>query len=157
MLKPAILYADVLTELFQEYLYTEELFYYIGAPVNWVPEISVSDNKFQYAIVDEEDTVLGFLSYSIDLATSQVRDFGLFSFDPNNSIIGIDIGKKLKELINTYHRVAWQMVGGNPVKRHYDELCKYYNGNIMVLHDTTIDWNGCYRDSYYYEIINVNK
>jgi hypothetical protein len=45
------------------------------------------------------------------------------------------------------------MIGGNPVKRHYDKFCAKHNGNRVVLHDVCKDENGNYRDEYIYEII----
>ena len=45
------------------------------------------------------------------------------------------------------------MVGGNPVEKHYDRLCKRYNGNKFVLTDVFKDRYGKYHDSVIYEII----
>ena len=49
------------------------------------------------------------------------------------------------------------MVGGNPIKKHYDKFCKKYDGNILKLKDVFKDRNGKYHDDYIYEIIDGYK
>ena len=156
MLKPAVLYADEITRKFAEYLYTTDLYYFNG----WccgssLPEIETERDLYQYAFVDNAGNIIGFLTYRVYDYSDTVQDFGLFSFDRGNPIIGIDLFKKLEELVECHHRVEWQVIEGNPVKRHYDKFCKKHGGYIHHYHETVKDIEGKYVDSYVYEIVNI--
>ena len=82
-----------------------------------------------------------------------VSNFGLYSFDKGNVVVGIDLFKEMERLVNRYHRVEWRMIGGNPVKKHYDRFCAKHGGNVVVLHDVVKDLEGNYLDEYIYEIV----
>ena len=154
MLKPAILYKDELLKKFSEVVYDDNYFLYMGyAHGHALPQIEDTDFNYQWAIVDN-NKVIGYFAYRIDPSCSVVHNFGLYSFDPGNIIVGKDVFTKMKELIEKYHRVEWRMIGGNPIQRQYDRFCKKYNGQRVILHDCTKDNYGNYRDDYIYEIIN---
>lgn len=154
MLKPALLYVDVITRKFAELLYTKDYFYYCGY---WcgtsLPCIEQKDNLYQYAFVDNNDNVIGFLTYRINVYTDTVQDFGLISFDKGNLTVARDLHKKLEELIKNHHKVEWAVIEGNPAKRSYDRFCKKHGGYIHHHHDTTRDKYGKFLDSFSYEII----
>lgn len=158
MLKPAILYKNQLEHNFKSVIYDKEFFYYVGYPYNFrIPEIRIDDNEYQYAIVGADDKVIGWLAYRINPHTDSIYNFGLYSFDKSNPIIGRDLFNKMNELVKSHHRIEWRMVDGNPVKRHYDKFCLKYDGTIFHLHDTIKDLDGNYCDEYIYEIINKEK
>lgn len=154
MLVPAILYKEEIEKAFAKELYTNDYFYYYGyAYGNSLPEIKAEDRLYQYAIVNKDKQLIGYLSYWIDSNSDTVNNFGLYSFDRGNFIIGKDLFEKLEELISKHHRIEWRMVGGNPVKKHYDKFCSKHNGNVAVLHDACKDDRGVYHDQYIYEIV----
>nr|WP_316613934.1 hypothetical protein [uncultured Ruminococcus sp.] len=154
MLKPALLYAQEIKRKFTEHLYTTDYFYYCGYTCgNNLPKIKEKDDLYQYAIVDKNDDIIGFLTYRINDFSDTVNDFGLFSFDKGNPILGRDLVSKLEELVKKHHRIEWSVVGTNPVKRHYDKFCKRHNGYIHHWHEITKDEYGNYIDSYTYEIV----
>lgn len=154
MLKPALLYKDELNKKFAEQLYSQDYFLYTGCDGTWVPEIKADEGTYQYVILNKDNQVIGYFAYSINYFNDTVHNFGLYSFNKGNPIIGIDLIKKMKELIKYHHRIEWRMIAGNPVKRHYDKFCKRYNGNVVCLHDVTKNLKGQYVDEYIYEIIN---
>lgn len=156
MLKPAILYKEILERKFAEQLYSDDYFYYNGyaAGTTMPVEIKSQENLYQYAIVNKDNEVVGFLSYRLLPDLNEATCFGLYSFEKGNAIIGRDLFRKMEELISLSHRVSWKVVGGNPVKRHYDKFCLKYNGNICHEHDVTKDKYGNYHDMFTYEIIN---
>lgn len=119
---------------------------------NSIPDIKPEDNVYQWAIVDKDDNILGYFEYYIDRYVDCARNFGLYAFDSNH-IIGIDIYRKMKELVRNHHRIEWCMVAGNPVERHYDTFCAKYGGKKIKLQDATKDTRGMYHDVYIYEII----
>ena len=155
MLVPAILYKDQIVREFRKYYYSRDMFYENGCLHNWTPEIidSPDSGKRQYAIVDKDNNLIGYLGFTIDWYSSNVYNFGLFSFDRGNPIIGKDLFTKMEELVNRFHRIEWRMIGGNPVEKHYDKFCKKYNGTKHVLKDAIRDADGNYRDDIIYEIV----
>lgn len=155
MLEPAVLYRDQIQKEFQRYYYTTDMMYETGCLEQWCPEIAECPNEsqFQYAIVDKNEKLIGYLGYSVDWYASKAYNFGLFSFDRGNILVARDTFDKLEELINTLHRVEWRAVGSNPACRGYDRFIKKHNGTKHVLKDSIKDKNGKYHDDYIYEIV----
>lgn len=158
MLIPAILKKNDILESFKRYYYSDDMMYETGCLGNWIPNIQeeTESGRFQYAIVDTNDKLIGYLDYSIDWYSSCAHRFGLFSFDRGNPIIGKDLFEEMDKLINQYklHRIEWRMIGGNPVERGYDRFCKRFNGTKHILKDVVKDRHGNYHDDIIYEIIN---
>lgn len=158
MLIPAILRKQEIECEFQKKFYTTEMMYMQGCLYNSAPDIyDNSDHNFQYAIVDSDDNLIGFLDYSIDWYSSCAYNFGLFSFKTSTTV-GRDLFSEMERIISEYklHRLEWQMVGGNPVERNYDAFCNKYGGAKHVLRDSFKDRNGEYHDRVIYEIV-MNK
>jgi hypothetical protein len=157
MLVPAILFKDKILEEFKKYYYTEDMMYETGGLTNWLPDIQeeTESGRFQYAIVDSKQKLLGYLDYHIDWYSSCASRFGLISFDRGNPTVGRDLYSELNKLINDYklHRIEWRMIGGNPVEKHYDKFCEKYNGTKHVLKDAIKDKFGKYHNDVIYEII----
>ena len=155
MLVPAILYKNEIEKEFQKLYYTEDMFCYTGCLAQWYPNIKEipSDGEFDYAIINNDSKLIGYLSYRADYYCSKVYNFGLVSFDRGNPIIGNDLYKKLEELVSHFHRIEWRMIGGNKVEKHYDKFCKLHNGQKHILKDSIRDKNGDYHDDIIYEIV----
>ena len=155
MLVPAILYKEQIIKNMQKYFYTTDMMYETGCMENWTPQIfdCPNESQFQYAIVDNNEKLIGYLAYTVDWYASKAYNFGLFSFDRGNPLVGKDVFNKLEELVSTLHRVEWRAVGGNPACRGYDSFIKKHNGTKHILKDSIKDSNGCYHDDIIYEII----
>ena len=155
MLVPAILYKDEIIKGMQKYFYTDDMMFETGCMSNWIPDIVDCPNEstFQYAIV-HNDILIGYLGYTVDWYSSKVYNFGLFSFDRGNPLIGKEVFNKLEELTYKFHRIEWRMVGGNPAERGYDSFLKRHNGKKHILKDAIKDKDGNYRDDVIYEIVN---
>lgn len=156
MLVPAILYKEQIKKEFQKYFYTTDMLYETGGIENWIPQIAECPEswQFQYAIVDDNKKLIGYLGYSVDWYVSKVYNFGLFSFDRGNVLVGKDVFDKLEELVKTFHRVEWRAVGGNPACRGYDRFIKKHNGTKHILKDSIKDKSGEYHDDIIYEIVS---
>ena len=156
MLAPAILYKEEITKGMQKYFYTDDMLYETGCMENWTPNIfdCPDGGQIQYAIVNSNNKLIGYLAYTIDWYTSKAYNFGLFSFDRGNPLIGKEVFNKLEELVSTLHRVEWRAVSGNPACRGYDAFIKRHNGNKHILKDAIKDSKGNYHDDIIYEIIN---
>jgi len=158
MLVPAVLYKDEIKRKMLQYKYTDDMMYYSGWMGDSIPSIIDDDENncnMQYAIVDDNANLIGYFTYIMDWYTSCASCFGLFSFDRGNKIIGLDVRREMEKIIQEYnaHRISWQMVGGNPVERHYDKFCNKYGGKKFVLTDAIKDRAGSYHTSVIYEII----
>ena len=154
MLVPALLYKEEIEKAFAKELYTDGYFYYCGyAHCNSLTEISAEDNVYQYAIVDTHKKLVGYLAYRVNSCGDCAYNFGLYSFDKGNLIIGKDLFSEMERLCKVFRRIEWRMIGGNPVKKHYDKFCAKHNGNVVRLHDVCRDNDGNYHDEYIYEIV----
>lgn len=156
MLVPAILFKSEIENGFKKLFYTSDMLFENGSLNQSIPDISESTNEglFQYAIISGEK-VIGYLEYYVNYYTSNVRNFGLISFDRGNPLIGKDLFEKMEELVSRFHRIEWGMIGGNPVERSYDKFCERHNGTKHVLKDVLKDTEGNYRDSIVYEIVTT--
>lgn len=156
MLVPAVLYKDQIIKGMQRYFYTTDMMYETGCMENWTPNIfdCPDESQFQYAIVDKNEKLVGYLGYSVDWYASKAYNFGLFSFDRGNLQVPKDVFERLEELVNTLHRVEWRAVGGNPACRGYDNFIKKHNGTKHVLKDSIKDRVGSYHDDIIYEIVH---
>ena len=159
MLVPAILYKEEIIKGMQKYFYTDDMMYETGCMDNWTPNIieCPDGSNYQYAIIDANDKLIGYLSYRIDWYASKAYNFGLFSFDRGNILIGRDVFNKLEELVSKLHRVEWRAVSGNPACRRYDSFIKRHNGKKHILKDAIKDKDGNYRDDIIYEIIAATQ
>lgn len=158
MLIPAILKKDEIIKEFQKLQYTDDLMYEVGCCDNWMPNILEEPNKeiYQFAIVNQDKKLIGYIAYEIDWYTSQAHRFGLMSFDKGNPLVGRELFNIMEKLIKEIklHRIEWHMISGNPVERSYDRYCKKYDGRRIVLKDIFKDRLGEYHDGITYEIIN---
>lgn len=161
MLEPAILHKEELDELFKKEIYTEDFFFYSGyGGCHELPVIQPADHQKQYAICETKGNkkkVIGYVAYRVNPTTRDCYNFGLYSFDKNNILIGIDIKNLMTDLIQKYHRIEWRCVSGNPVQKYYDIFCDRIGGRRLCLHDVIKDEEGNYHDEYIYEVINEKE
>ena len=167
MLVPAMFYKDEIEKQFAKRMYDDDMFYYQGyAHGHEMAEIKPQDNLYQWAIMGYSliscgyTLPIGYFSYRIDPATDNVYNFGLYSFDKGNALIGHDVFKKMEELINEHHRIEWRCVGGNKALRGYVRFMEYIHkkyGYYVYKHrltDVTKTPHGNYRPEHIFEIVN---
>ena len=156
MLKPAILYKGELERKFLEQLYSYDFFMYLGrSHYNKMTNFDLANNNgcYQYAIVDANEKLIGYFTYSVDIVDDTLCSIGLYSFSRGNFIIGKDVFNKMDELVKTHRRVEWRAVEGNPAVKSYDAFCKKHNGNKIILHKRCKAPDNTYKDLYVYEIL----
>ena len=80
ILVPAILYKKEIIKVMQKYYYTDDMMFETGCMDNWTPNIieCPEGSQFQYAIVDNNEKLIGYLGYSVDWYTSKAYKYGLF-------------------------------------------------------------------------------
>ena len=160
MLVPAMLHKEAILNGLKKRMYEDEMLYYSGWNGYTLPEISNEFDgcDYRFAILDG-DKVIGYFCYHYDTHSRCLSNFGLYSFDRGNPIIGLDVFRELEKLISQYHlhRIEWRMIGGNPAERAYDRFCKKYNGTKHILKDVMKDREGNYHDDIIYEIITTKE
>lgn len=158
MLKPAICYKAELEKALQEYFYTDDMMFYQGCVNSYLIEIADKGEggHYQYAVVGEDDKLIGYIDYRIDYYSSCAYSFGAFSFDRGNPIMGKELFDLLENLVKQYHRVEFRAVSGNPAVRGYDAFLQHHKdiGLKHVFRDEFRDLQGDYHDTYLYEFVN---
>lgn len=155
MLKPAVLYKDALLKKYEERLYSDEYFWMSGdGACNVLPTMEPRNGLYQWAIVDDKDNLIGYLSYQIEFTIDTVSHFEVYTFDEENPLVAKDSFEKMGELVRDHRRIEWGIVDNDRLKIHYDQLCEKYNGNCVRLHQKARDVHGAYHDAYIYEIIS---
>lgn len=162
MLKPAICYKEEIEDALKEYFYTDDMMWYVGyVDSSLIHILDKGENgNYQYAVVSEDgEYIIGYIAYSIDLYSSCAYNFGAFSFDRGNPLMGKELYNVIEKLIARFHRVEFRAIGGNPATKGYDRLLKIHSdiGTKHILRDTFRDTNGNYHDEYIYEFINPNN
>ena len=158
MLKPAIAYKAQIEQLIAESLYSDNFAYFSGeyyGDGNGIFEVQTDcyRGRFQYAIVNNDNEVVGFFGYTIDTLCNEAYGFKLIAFNKSHNTIMFDIYHELKKLLKRCHRIDWRMVGGNPIEPYYDKFCQKYGGVKYRLRDRFKDLDGHYHDEIIYEII----
>lgn len=154
MLVPALLYKDEIKKKFDELLYSEDYYYYMGYGTHF-PQIDLEtrDCKYMWAIVNKDKKLIGYLCYDINPAIDCISQFGLISFDKGNPAVGKEVFNKLEELIQQHHRIEWCCVGDNPALDAYIRFCNKHKGYIHKMHQSTFNVKGEVVDSYIFEIV----
>lgn len=135
------------------------MMYYMGGVDSYL--LTVNDNgedgMYQYAVVGKENNLVGFISYHLDRYSSCAYNFGAFSFDKGNPLMGKELYGLFEKLISTLHRVEFRAVSGNPAVKGYDKFLGKHSdiGKKHVLKDVFKDTNGKYHDDYIYEFVNL--
>lgn len=154
MLVPAISKETELIDKFAVEIYTYKYFWFCGYPYyNRPPEIKAEDGFYQYAIVNSDEEVVGYLAYRIDTYTDCAQDFGLYSFGDGDVTVGMDVLAKLNELVSQHRRVEWNVVGDNKATKMYERFCTRHGGSVVRLTDAVRDSRGKYHDWYIFEIV----
>lgn len=170
MLIPAICKKEELSVAFDRLRYSDKMMLYNGTIDDcrfYCYGTNDSDwtlGRFQYAICDNEENLIGYISYTIDYYSSCCYNFGLMSFLDEPSVY---VALAIREVIlnikrQRLHRVEFRAIQGNPVIKSYDKLVKYFSKNgykakKYTLTDVFKDRYGRYRDDYIYEFVEEDN
>lgn len=161
MIKPAICYKAEIERALGEYFYTDDMMYYIGDNVSYLIEVRESgrDGVHQFAVTGKDGKLIGYIAYAIDYYSSCAYNFGAFSFDRGNPIMGKELFDLLEKLVTTLHRVEFRAIEGNPAIKGYDRFLERHSdiGRKVILRDVFKDTHGKYHDTHIYEFINRSR
>ena len=136
--------------------------YYNGTRENYRIEITTEadDGRYQWAVVDAEGNLIGYLSFWYDFFSSSISGFGLIAFRDNKPVMMSAIREVMRFIdAQKPHRVEFRAIQGNSAVRGYDSLYMTilargkYKALKHTLTDVFKDRAGRYRDAYIYEFI----
>jgi hypothetical protein len=167
MLKPAFLLKnEIEKEIIDRFYYTDKMFYATASVKSYLPTISTDNDIYQYAILNKNKKLIGYIEYAIEFYESKAYNFLLFSFADNISdkfLFGKEVLSQIEKILCTCHRIEWKAVQGNKACKAYDNLIKRYShkdnciAEKLILHDSSLDKYHYYHDDYIYQIINFNN
>lgn len=158
----AKLYEDQIKLRFWEIWYDEDYQFYFGN--NWRYDFSVETNtngyqNHDFAVVNDDGKLLGYIGYSIDTEIRIAKWFGAVNFSDDK----LAFGRALYQVImNCFLKfgmevVEWDVIRGNPIEKSYDRLCKKFGGTIIgISHNRVRDFAGNMHDKKTYEILREN-
>lgn len=159
MLKPAICYKEELEMALREYFYTDDMMFYQGCVNSYLIDIADKGEggHYQYAVIGKDDKLVGYISYTVDYYSACAYNFGVFSFDRGNPIMGRELFELLEKLVRQYHRVEFRAVSGNPAVRGYDAFLQRHRdiGQKYAFRDEFRDLQGNYHDTYLYQFVKI--
>jgi hypothetical protein len=157
MLELALLYKDRLQHLYNKCIYKEKYKYLFCDVYADVLKIDDSTwNKHQFASVDEDGGINGYISYNIHRAEQGTSGLTIMSFNDYSIPFARDVKQAIDDIFIKFNfrRLAWTVIQGNPAEKAYDKFIDMYNGNIIgVAHEVTTLYDGKRYNSKLYEIL----
>lgn len=162
MILPAAKYKSEIEAYCDEHRYDPGMLWFQGTIEHGRIDVLRDDyddgTRWQWAIVDTDKNLVGYMSYRYDPYARSLHGIGLYSFTDNRATMmaGIlDVIREIRKL--NPHRIEFRAISGNPAIRKYNKivnLCKdNYTVNIMTYHDVFRDIHGKYHDDLIYELI----
>ncbi len=157
MIVPAIVYKDEIEKWSDLHRYSESMFLYNGSPQQARINVLTDDTegRYQWAIIDRDAKLVGYISYNIDYFSSCAYSFGLVAFTDDHRSLALGILSAIKHLKHlNLHRIEWRCISDNPAKAKYlkiiEQLHRKYNQ--LTLHEYIKDESGKYHDMDIFEI-----
>lgn len=163
MLIPAVAQKDEIEKYSDIMRYSKEMMFYNGCQEHGRIYIHTdyTEGNFQWAIVDKNKELVGYIAYRVDYFTSAVYSFGLIKFKDNPQAMAMGILEAIRHIkkINPI-RIEFRAVADNPANDGYKQIIKLmsdYHKTWYHLHYTFRDEGGEYHDTILYELIKEKK
>lgn len=133
MLKPALLYKEKINELYVRTWYDPEYMYFTMG--SGTEQYHFDDNnldRHQFASVDDQDNVIGVITYRVDYQIMSATSVGIISFQKMNRTFMRDLRQAVEDIFFKYNmnRLSFYAVADNPAVRGYKNFVKRYGGTI---------------------------
>lgn len=131
MLRPAHLYEEELKEKLIETWYKPEYVCYSGGTGDSLVELPNGNcNSHCFVSVDEDDNVVGYISYDLDYMAMSADHLGIVSFQMGNLDFLKDVYKAICDIFEVYNmnRLSWFCFADNPAIRGYRNFIKKHGG-----------------------------
>lgn len=131
MLKPAQLYKEKLQEESIKAWYRPENIYWNGGAGD--NRLNIQDDNYnchQFASVDKDDNVIGYIAYCVDWSAMSCDRFGIISFRKGSIEFAKDVYTAVCNIFELYHmnRIQWFAFAYNPAVRRYRNFIQKHGG-----------------------------
>lgn len=163
MLIPAVMYKEQIERYSDELRYTERMMFYNGCTETGRIQIATepTEGRYQWAIVDEDRNLIGYIAYMVDYYSSNAYGFGLISFADNKRVMAGGILQAMDHIKKmNIHRIEWRCVADNNAYYGYEKIIrrlKGYNDRRFCLQDIFKDAYGNYHDCWIFELIRKEE
>lgn len=167
MLVPAVCYKDQIEHYSDVLRYSDEAIFYNGCTETGRIQITTepTEGRYQWAIVDKNMDLVGYISYMVDYYSSNAYGFGLITFVDNKPAMMVGIREAIRNIRKmNLNRLEFRCVGGNPAYKKYVDICALveaqdiYRYRVIRLVDVFKDAYGNYHDQFIFELLReVNK
>ena len=131
MLRPAHLYEEELKEKLIETWYKPEYVCYSGGTGDTLIELPDGNcDSHCFVSVDEDDNVIGYISYDLDWKAMSAYNLGIVSFQMGNFEFLKDAYKAICNIFEVYHmnRLSWFCFADNKAVRGYRNFIRKHGG-----------------------------
>lgn len=154
MLVPAHLYKQqIIEELYKTWHNDKYKYYY-----DWncgIPDFpDKPDGTMQFASVDKEGNLLGYISFYINWPLRRGNNFGIISFK-NSYTFAKDVEQTIRNCFEKYNlnSIEWFCYTNNPVVKNYIKFINRHGGRLVgMLEQASMTQDGILRDCYIFEI-----
>lgn len=157
MLKSAHLYHQELEMKMIDGWYKLENMYYHAYTAEYTPSLPDNNGREHHFVsVDNDDNVVGYISYHVDWQSMSAHSWGLITFQKGNLILIKDLYTVIRNLFEKYNmnRISWNCYADNPVIRGYRYFVKKFGGKeVGYLHDASKLLDGKLHDIVIFEIL----
>ncbi|HBV95780.1 MAG: hypothetical protein JL50_10840 [Peptococcaceae bacterium BICA1-7] len=134
MLKPAILYNDLLQGRFMESVFQDRFkFYSRESIVEYLIPIYQDSREMLQMVGVDDNGVVGYFGAKLDRETDTARELVIINFRDKNHTFATDLHDFFLSLFDRFgmQRVTWWVVVGNPGEAMYDNIIKRHGGRIV--------------------------
>lgn len=157
MLKPAQLYAEELNKKILATWYDPDYMWYNASVGEFGIDLPDNNEQFRHFVsVDENDNILGYISYTVDWKVKSAEDWGIVAFVKNSKTFGRDVHRAISDVfvLNGFQRIEFHCYADNPILDTYQSLVAKYRGEQLgIRHRWTRLPDGELHDSVLFEIL----
>lgn len=164
---PAIRYKDEIIKASDALRYSDNMMYYNGCMEHgriYIHEDYDNGGKYQWAIVDKYENLVGYIAYDVDHFARAAYSFGLIAFreDPDAiKAMAMGIRHAIRHLEAMHlHRIEFRCIWDNPARKRYEGIIKLmvkkhgYQALGFHLTDVFRDEFGEYHDCAIFELLD---
>lgn len=160
MLKVAHLYKDKLIPKLYETWYDPDYQYYYDTNPG-IPDFpDKPDGYMQFVSVNEEDNVIGYMSYWIYEPARRAMNFGIMCFDKGNPIFLQDCLQMFKDIFEKYRlfSMEWRCYANNKrtLALYRNFIYRYGGVEVGRLRQNGASFERNYEDTIIFEIISTD-
>ena len=153
---PAVAYKEEIEKWANILRYSDTMLFYNGTHEHGPMYIATddTDGRYQWAIVDNDRKLVGYISYQVDYFSATAYSFGLVAFEKDKKSMTSGILEAISHLESLkLHRIEFRGLSDNPATIRYRKIVKRYGGKDFLMTDVFKDATGKYHDVDVFEIL----